>query len=311
MAQLPAKVPRIGFVHPSGVVPCPHQAFVQGLRELGYVEGTNIVIEWRCAGGAVERQQALAVELVQLPVDVLVAGAVAGPLAAQQATRTLPIVFVGGGGNPIESALVASLARPEGNVTGVASRVDAAFHTKRLELFLEAVPGATRIAVLRHGPYDRATAERAHAEMHAVAEGARSLGLALQVVEVNTADDLEGAFAAMRRAGAQALFMMFAPFFTVNSTRIVELAAQSRLPGIYEFRRYVEQGGLMSYNVDINHLYRRAAWYVDRILKGTKPADLPVELPMQYELVINLKTAKALGLSLPPALLLQADTVLQ
>ena len=310
-AQLPAKVPRIGFVHPAFVTPCHHHAFVQGLRELGYVEGTTIVIEWRCAGGAPERQQALAVELVQLPVDVLVAGATAGPLAAQQATRTIPIVFVAGGGSPIESGLVPSLAHPGGNVTGVTSRGDAEFHTKRLELLLAAVPGATRIAVLHHGPATRAAPGRALAAMHAVAEVARSLGIHLQVLEVDAPDDLEGAFAAMGREGAQALFMVFAPFFTVNHTRIVALAAQSRLPGIYESRSYVEAGGLMSYNVDRTHLYRRAAWYVDRILKGAKPADLPVERVDTFSLVINLKTAKALGLTMPPTLLFQADEVIQ
>jgi putative tryptophan/tyrosine transport system substrate-binding protein len=310
-AQLPTKVPRIGFVHPAFVAPCHHHAFVQGLRELGYVEGTNIVIEWRCAGGAPERQQALAVELVQLPVDVLVAGAAGGPLAAQQETRTIPIVFVGGGGDPIESGLVPSLARPGGNMTGVAGRSDAAFHTKRLELLLKAVPGATRIAVLRHGPAVRAAPSRALAEMQAVAEVARSLGTHLQLLEVDTPDDLEGAFAAMGREGTQALFMLFAPFFTVNHTRIVALAAQSRLPGIYEFPSYVEAGGLMSYNADFTHLYRRAAWYVDRILKGVKPADLPVERVDKLSLVINLQTAKALGLTIPPTLLFQADEVIR
>ena len=308
-AQRPAKVPRIGFVHPSLVAPCHHNAFVQGLRELGYVEGTNIVIEWRCAGGAPERQQALAVELVQLPVDVLVAGAAPGPLAAKQATRTIPIVFVAVP-DPVAMGLVTSLAQPGGNVTGVANQVGLDFHAKRLQLLLEAVPGVTRVAALQHGAFVRAVPARALIQQ-AAEEAARRLGVHLQIVEVDAPDELEGAFAAMTRAGAEALLMFYSPFFTTYRRRLMELVAQHRLPGIYEARGYVEAGGLMSYNVSNADLFRRAASYVDRILKGAKPGDLPVEQPTTFELVINLKTAEALGLTIPPTLLFQATEVIR
>jgi putative ABC transport system substrate-binding protein len=308
-AQQPAKVPRIGFLRPQLVSPCPNESFSQGLRELGYVEGDTIVIEWRCGDGTLERARELARALVQLPVDVFVGVAADGPLAAMQATRTMPIVFAVVA-EPVALGLVASLAHPGGNVTGVAEQVDLEFHAKRLELLLEAVPGVTRVAALQHGAFVRALPARAHMQ-HAVEAAARSLGIHLQVVEVDTPDELEGAFAAMTREGAEALFMFSSPFFSMHRKRIAELATQHRLPGIYQHRSGVEAGGLMSYSANSAAVVRRAAYYVDRILKGTKPADLPVEQPTTFELVINLKTAKALRITIPPTLLFRADEVIQ
>jgi putative ABC transport system substrate-binding protein len=309
-AQQPTKLPRIGVLRSVGVSPClPDRQLDRGLRELGYVEGQNIIIEWRCAEGKPERQRELAVELVQLPVDILVAGAADGPLAAKQATSTIPIVFVVNA-DPVAHGLVASLARPGGNVTGVAAVTGPEFHGKRLQLLLDAVPGVTRVAALRHASYARAVPARA-LEHKAVEDAARSLGVHLQVLEVETADDLEGAFAAMMREGAQALFVFPATFFGTHNTRLLELAARHRLPGIYQWRSFVEAGGLMSYNSSFDALWQHAAVLVDKILKGAKPADLPVEQPMKFELVINLKTAKALGLTIPPTLLFQADEVIR
>jgi putative ABC transport system substrate-binding protein len=306
---LAGKVPRIGFLRPSLASPCRTEAFAQGLRELGYVEGHTIVIEWRCADGTVERQRALAVELVQLPVDVFVAASVDGPLAAMQSTRTIPIVFVAVT-DPVAMGLVTSLAQPGGNVTGVTNQVGLEFHAKRLQLLLEAVPGLTRVAALQQGAMVRAVPARAHIQQ-AAEEAARRLGVRLQFVEVDTPDELEGAFAAMAREGAEALLMFYSPFFTTHRQRLLELVAQHRLPGIFEASGYVEAGGLMSYNVRNADLFRRAASYVDKILKGAKPGDLPVEQPTTFELVINLKTAQGLGLTMPPTLLFQADEVLR
>jgi putative ABC transport system substrate-binding protein len=308
-AQQPAKVPRIGVLRPSPASPCRYNSVADGLRELGYVEGHTIVIEWRCGDGTPERAWELARELVQLPVDVLVAEAADGPLAAMQATRTLPIVFVGVT-EPVALGLVASLARPGGNVTGVTSQVDLAFHAKRLELLREAVPGVTRVGALQHGAFVRALPARHHTQ-HAVEEAARALGVHLQIVEVDTPEDLDGAFAAMTHAGAEALFLFNGPFFRTHRTRIVELAAQHRLPGIYQERTDVVAGGLMSYWPNGASLVRRTATYVDKILKGATPADLPVEQPTKFDLVLNLKTAQVLGLTLSPTLLFQADEVIK
>ena len=306
---LAGKVPRIGFLRPSLASPCRTEAFAQGLRELGYVEGHTILIEWRCADGTVERQRALAVELVRLPVDVFVAASPDGPLAAMQATRTTPIVFVAVP-DPVAMGLVTSLAQPGGNVTGVTNQVGLEFHAKRLQLLLEAVPGLTRVAALQQGAMVRAVPARAHIQQ-AAEEAARRLGVRLQFVEVDTPDELESAFAAMAREGAEALLMFYSPFFTTHRQRLLELVAQHRLPGIFEARGYVEAGGLMSYNGRNADLFRRAASYVDKILKGAKPGDLPVEQPTTFELVINLKTAQGLGLTMPPTLLFQADEVLR
>lgn len=300
-AQQLAKVPRIGVLRPNLVSPCRYNTFAEGLRALGYVEGETIAIEWRCVDGTPERQREMALELIQLPVDVFVAVAADGPLAAMQATRTIPIVFVGVT-EPVAMGLVASLARPGGNVTGVTSQADLAFLTKRLQLLLEAVPGATRVAALQHGAFVRALPARLHTQQ-AVEEAARSLGIYLQIVEIDTPDELPGAFAAMTSAGAQALMLFHGPFFNTYRKQIMELAAQHRLPGIYNERADVAAGGLMSYWPSGASLLRRAATYVDKILKGANPAELPVEQPTKFDLIINLKTAKALGLQMSPCIL--------
>jgi len=226
-----------------------------------------------------------------------------------QVTRTIPIVFTAVA-DPVAMGLVASLARPGGNVTGVAHQVGLEIDGKRLELLLEAVPGVTRVAALQHGAFVSAVPARIRRQQ-AVEAAARSLGVHLQIVEVDTPDELEGAFAAMTRAGAEALVVLSSPLFVMHARRIAELAVQHRLPSTYEFRGQVVAGGLMSYNASGAAIQRRAASYVDRILKGTKPAELPVEQPTTFELVINLKTAKALGMTIPPTLLFRADEVIQ
>jgi ABC-type uncharacterized transport system substrate-binding protein len=307
--QQPAKVPRLGVLRPDPASPCRYNTVADGLHELGYVEGHTLVIEWRCGDGTPERARTLARELVQLPVDVFVGVAADGPLAAMQATRTMPIVFVGVT-EPVALGLVASLARPGGNVTGVTSQVDLAFHAKRLELLREAVPGVTRVAALQHRSFARALPARIDTQ-HALEEAARALGVHLQVVEVDTPEELEGAFAAMTHAGAEALLLLNGPFFRTHRMRILALAAQHRLPGIYQERTDVVAGGLMSYWPNSASLLRRAVTYVDKLLKGATPADLPVEQPTKFDLIINLKTAEALGITIPPRLLFQADEVIQ
>jgi putative ABC transport system substrate-binding protein len=308
-AQQPTKVPRIGVLRPDPASPCRFNTVADGLRELGYVEGHTLVIEWRCGDGTPARARELALELVQLPVDVLVAVAADGPLAAMQATRTIPIVFVGVT-EPVALGLVASLAQPGGNVTGVTSQVDQVFHTKRLELLREAVPGVTRVVALQHGAFVRALPARRDTQ-HAVEAAARALGIHLQIVEVDTPEELDGAFAAMTGAGAEALLLFHGPFFRTHRPQILALAAQHRLPGIYQERADVVAGGLMAYWPNGPDLLRRATTYVDKLLKGATPADLPVEQPTKFDLVINLKAAEALGITIPPMLLFQADEVIK
>jgi putative ABC transport system substrate-binding protein len=305
----PAKVPRIGYVRPNPGSPCRHNAFAEGLRALGYREGHTIVTAWRCADGTPAQARGLAVELVPLPVDVFVGEAADGPLAARQATRTIPIVFAVVAA-PVAMGLGASWAQPGGNVTGVASQVGLACHAKRLHLLLAAVPRVTRGAALQPGASVRALPGRAR-QQQAVAAAARSLGVHLQMVEVDTPDELAGAFAAMTREGAAALLVFQPPFFVTHGKRLVELATMHRLPSISACRGQVGAGGRMSYNAHSHTIFRRAASYVDRILKGAKPAALPVEPPTQCELVMTLKTAEALGLTIPPTLLCQADEVIK
>jgi putative ABC transport system substrate-binding protein len=281
------------------------EAFRQGLRELGYVEGQNIVIEYRYAEGRDDRLADLAAELVRLKVDVIVAVSGVGTRAVQHATRTIPIVMAGAS-DPVGEGLVASLARPGGNTTGL-SLLSAELPGKRLEILKETVPQSARVAVLTN------LANPNHASvMHNLTGAAQALGLHLHVVELRRPDELDAAFAAMTRAGADALFVQGEPVLLDGLRgRIVDLAATSRLPAMYSWRMYVDAGGLMSYGPSLSDMMRRAATYVDKILKGAKPADLPVEQPMKFELVINLKTAKALGLTIPPTLLFQADEVIQ
>jgi putative ABC transport system substrate-binding protein len=284
---------------------CSHHNFVRGLQELGYREGQNIIIEWRCAEGRDDRAREFAVELVQLGVDLLVTTSRAPSLAAKAATQTIPIVF-GGGGDPVEAGLVASLARPGGNVTGVSTLMNHAFFAKQLELVREAVPGVTRMALLlyRHSEFNAVLSQP-------VEEAARSVGVDLQLVAVDGPHDFETVFSAMTRQGVGALLVSFSPFFPIYTAQLADLASKHRLPAIAPTRSFAEQGGLMSYSESGAERYRRMASHVDRILKGAKPADLPVELPMKYDLVINLKTAKALGLTIPPTLLFQATDVIR
>jgi putative ABC transport system substrate-binding protein len=307
-AQQGAKVPRIGYLAVDRAAG-PHliEAFRQGLRDLGYVEGSNVVIEYRDAEGKFERLPALAAELVALKVDVIVAGGTPLILAAKQATRTLPIVFAAAS-DPVTDGLVTSLARPGGNVTGL-SNIAPELVGKRLELLKQAVPGVSRVAVLWQ---PGATGERTEKDMLKGAEvAARALGVRLQVVEARGPADFDRAFSDMTRARADALTVLPSVMFITERRRLVDLAAKNRLPAVYPSREYVDVGGLMAYGPHVADLFRRAATYVDKILKGAKPGDLPIEQPTKFELVINLKTAKALGLTIPPSLLARADEVIQ
>jgi putative ABC transport system substrate-binding protein len=311
--QPAGKVPRIGFLISSGQPPpscghlragSPSANFVRRLHELGYVEGQTIRMEWRCAELNAERAHQFAGELVQLGVDVIVANGHLAALAAKTATTTIPIVFFAGG-DPVPE-LVPSLARPGGNVTGVSYLPGWDFFATHLERLMAAVPGVTRVALL----LSAGNAYNA-VRITPVERVARALGVHLHSVEVALPDGLEAAFSAMTRQGVGGLLVGFDATLDLHHAQIAELAAKSRLPSIAEPRTFAEQGGLMSYGAERGDLVRRAATHVDKLLKGAKPADLPVEQPTQFELVINLKTAQALGLTIPPALLFQATEVIR
>ncbi len=308
-AAQPPRMPRIGYLEaysPSAGA-LRLESFRQGLRELGYVEGQNVAIEYRDAAGDTERLSQFAAELVRLRVDVIVTLATPGALAARRATNAIPIVVVAMA-DPVRDGLVASLARPGGNITG-STFLGPELVPKRLELLKEAVPGASRVAVLWH---PEVYSERTMTDMLKETEGAaRTLGVQLQALGARGPNDFAGAFAAMRRGRADALIVFPSPMFYYEHRRIVDLAAKARLPAVYPWREGVDAGGLMGYGASIPDLFRRAATYVDKILKGTKPADLPVEQPTRFELVVNLKTAKALGLTFPQTILVRADQVIQ
>ena len=309
-AQQAGKVPRIGYLalNLKGSDPRPREAFLQGLRDLGHVEGRTLLIEYRDAEGRTERLPALAAELVALKVDVIVAGAgTLGALAAKRATTTLPIVFPAVG-DPVQEGIVSSLARPGGNITGLAV-VSPELLVKSVEMLKQAVPGARRPALLLKPDVMPESAMKARVKAAEVA--AKKLGMQLQVVPVKDQEDFERAFSDMTKARADALTVPVTALFELHRPRLVGLAARHRLPAVYTFRTYVEAGGLMSYGPDFLDLFRRAAGYVDKILKGARPGDLPVEQPTKFELVINLKTAKTLGLTIPPALLQRADHVIE
>ena len=308
-AQQPTRVPRIGLLS-LNLAPNSHlqEAFRQGLRDLGYIQGHNIVIEIRDAEGKPERLPALAAELVALKVDVIVTGGGTPPaLAAKQATKTIPIVF-SSAPDPVTDRLVTSLARPGGNVTG-SSNLNPELVGKCLDQLKQAVPGVSRVAVLwQPGFMD----ERTDREMLKAADvAARALRVRLQVVEARVPGDIDRAFSKMTEERADALTVLPSAMLFTERRRLVDLAAKNRLPAVYVQREFVDAGGLMSYGPNLADLFRRAATYVDKILKGAKPADLPVEQPTKFELVINLKTAKALGLTIPQSLLQRADEVMQ
>ena len=307
-AQQPGKVSRIGVLYPGSPAAAERwrAMLLQGLHDLGYVEGQNITFMYRYAEEKPERLPNLAAELVQLPVDVIVAGPPEAVQAAKQVTSTIPIVMVTGGPDPVGAGFVTSLARPGGNVTGVSLVFGDEFAGKWVALLKEALPQVSRVAVL----WDP-TPPMITATMQEVERVAQGVGLRLQRAAARQADEFDAAFAAMVREGSEALIVLRSATFSRARHRLVELVATHRLPAIYEDRRYVEAGGLMSYGSNPDVVFYRAGYYVDRILKGTKPADLPVEQPVKFELVINLKTAQALGLTISPTLLFQADEVIR
>ncbi len=304
--QQAAKVPRIGYLGGGTACILNCEAFRQGLRDLGYVEGRDFVIEYRGYGGNLERIPALVTDLVALKVDVIVVINTPSARAAKQATTTLPIVFTSVG-DPVESGLVTSLRRPGGNVTGFSVVAAQDLVGKLLELLKQAVPDVSRVALLVKAD-DRAKNDR----VKAAAVAARALGVQLQVLEAQSPADIDRAFSDMTRARAGALAVLPpTPMFSGERSRLVDLAAKHRLPTMFPYSEFVDAGGLMAYGPNLTDLTRRAATYVDKILKGAKPGDLPVEQPTKFELVINLKTAKALSLTIPPALLTRADQVIE
>ncbi len=306
-AQQAAKVWRIGYLSPSSPSDPGWSrrlgALRQGLHELGYAEGQNIVIESRWAEGQLDRLPGLAAELVRLKVDIIVTYAQPAIQAAKQAIGTIPIVMAGII-DPVATGFVATFARPGGNITGL-SLMALELVGKQLEILKEVVPKLSRVAILTN-PNAGTAPQLRHAQ-----EAARALGLGLQPVEARSPGEIDGAFAAMTREQADAVIVLIDGMFINHRTRIADLAAQRRLPAVYGISDHVEAGGLMAYGASVLDRYRRAATFVDKILKGAKPADLPVEQPTKFELVINLKTAKALGLTIPQSLLLRADEVLQ
>ena len=279
-------------------------AFREGLRELGYTEGQNVRIEERWADGRPERFPDLVTDLLKLRVDVIVAASNLGAMAAKKATTSVPIVFVGAS-DPVGAGLVESLARPGGNVTGLSLAFEEGFAGKWVELLKEAVPRASRVAVLS----DQASLVRG--SLRDMETAATALGVKLYEIGVQEASEFEGAFATMARDGAGGLIVWTSPLTLRYRAPIVQLAATRHLPAMYGFGEFARVGGLMAYGPSVREMFRRAAAYVGRILKGAKPADLPVEQPTTFELVINLKTAKALGLTIPPSLRARADQVIQ
>jgi len=305
-AQQATKIPRIGLLLTGTLSSSSYslEAFRNGLRDLGYVEGKNILVEYRYAEGKPDRLPSLAAELVRLKVDVIVTTGTPPSQAAKTATTTIPIVMALIS-DPVGAGLVASLARPGGNITGLSS-ISQDLSGKRLELLKEAIPKVSRVGVL-YDPNDPAKV----AEFKEIEVAARPLGVHLQSLEVRSLDELESAFKAATRGKATALLVLPTTILSTRTKQIAELAAKNRLPTMFATSQYMDAGGLMSYGPDYADLWRRAATYVDKILKGAKPADLPVEQPMKFELVINLKTAKQIGLTIPPNVLARADKVIK
>src|SRR6266404_813121 len=306
-AQQQAKLPKIGWLDSGPSVRGTRlgELFLRRLNELGYVEGKNITIEYRSADDKLDRLPALVGELVRLNVDALVTSTTPGAIAAKNATKTIPIVFILLAADPVAAGLIDSLARPGGNITGL-TNIAAELGGKRLELLKETVPKLTRVALL----WDPQNSGSAQAWKESQLP-ARELGLQLYSMEVSSADKFEGAFNDAIKARSAALAVTPMILATSNRKQVVELAAKTRLPAIYARDEFVESGGLMSYGTDLDEHYRRAATYVDKILKGTKPADLPVEKPTKFEFIINLKAAKQIGLTIPPNVLARADRVIK
>ena len=307
-AQQPPKVARIGLLSPFSPSDAAlwHQAFRRGLHDLGWVEGKNISIEYRYAEGRNDRLPDLAADLVRLKVDIIVASISTDALAAKNATRAIPIV-VASAGDPVGSGLVESLGRPGGNITGL-SQIAPELAGKRLELLKEIVPKLSRVAVLWNPQNPASSSTLSWNEMQLPA---RELGVQLHSLEVRSSNDFAKALQDATRARAGALTIMPDPLFAGNLKRIADLAVKRRLPSIFHLTEFVDSGGLMAYGPNRSDMFRRAASYVDKILKGAKPADLPVEQPTKFELVINGKTAKALGLTIPPSVMIRADEVIQ
>jgi len=303
-AQQGAKIPRIGFLN-AGSDTASLKGFLQEFRNLGYVEGKNVAIESRFANGKLERLPALAHELVGLKVDVLVTGGLNDALAARNATKTIPVVFLGAVSDPVASGLVNSLARPEGNITGFTTIAEV-LAGKRLELLKETIPNLTHVAVLWDLQGRATNSQWTESQL-----AARQLGLQLHSMEVNIAEKYDGAFKEAIKARSAALAVTQHALANSNQKKIVALATKNRLPAIYYRRDFVENGGLMSYGADRDESFRRAAVMVDKILKGAKPADIPVEQPTKFELIINLKAAKQIGLTIPPNVLVRADKVIK
>jgi putative ABC transport system substrate-binding protein len=305
-SQQPQKVPRIGYISATGDPKSPGpqiEGFHQGLRDLGYVEGENILVEYRFIEGNSDNIPSLVAELVQLKVDVLILGPQPAIRAAKQATKTIPIVMVTTQ-DPVAAGFVDSLARPGGNITGLTT-LQRELSGKRLELLKEAVPGISRVGALMRAGQSRDDFKWYEAP-------ARALKLQLQLFEVRAPNpDFDAAFQAVAKARASAFITVSGSLFDHYKKRLADLAIKNRLPSMHDVSRYVEAGGLMSYSSDDAESYRRAAYYVDRIIKGTKPADLPVEQPTKFEFVINLKTAKQIGLTIPPNVLARADRVIK
>jgi putative ABC transport system substrate-binding protein len=307
-AQQPKKIWRIGCL--VGSDPTTESVRSEGirraLRELGYIEGQNIAIEYRYAEGKPDRQPELAAELVRLKVDIIVAAGGGIIQAAKNATKTIPIVMAGSPNDPVEAGLIESLARPGGNVTGL-TLLTRELGGKRLELLKDAVPKLARVAVL----YDPAVRVSAHEVKEVFPVAARAVKLTIQPWEVRAADDFERVFAAISKSRPDGLFVSGGPIINSNQKRTIGFALKSRLPSMYQSGEDVKAGGLMSYGADEADSYRRVAYFVDRILKGAKPEDLPVEQPMRFEFIVNLKTAKQIGLTIPQWTLMKATKVIQ
>jgi putative tryptophan/tyrosine transport system substrate-binding protein len=305
-SQQPTKIPRIGYLAtPSLFAEAARvEALRQGLRELGYAEGKNIVIDWRSAEGKLDSLPAVAAELVRLKVDVIVTAGGISTRAVKEATTTIPIVMTNDP-DPVADGFVASLARPGGNITGL-SALAPELGGKRLEILTEVVPKLSRVAVL-----GASTGPGSGRQLRDLEPAAKAFKVQLQFLAVGDAKDIEPAFQGASQGRAQAVLTLASPILSFQRTQIVELAAKNRVPGMYHQGRFVEAGGLMYYGVNLLDLDRRAAIYVDRILKGAKPADLPVEQPRKFELVINLTAAKQIGLTIPPNVLARADEVLR